>query len=54
MSNEMKAETGIMIFFVFLTFVLSPIWVPLAMIYCVTSGKSLKDANGYTRKEKFQ
>ena len=46
----MKSETATIIIFAIITLLLMPIWAPLAMAYCIVTGKSLRDVNGYNNE----
>ena len=46
----MKSETVTIVIFAIITLLLMPIWAPLAMIYCIVTGKSLRDVNGYNNE----
>ena len=47
----MKSETATIIIFAIITLLLTPIWAPLAMVYCLVTGKSLGEVNGYNNEE---
>ena len=45
-----RGETASIIIFAIITLLLIPIWAPLAMVYCIVTGKSLREANGYNNE----
>jgi len=47
----MKSETVTIVICAIITLLLMPIWAPLAMAYCLVTGKSLRDVNGYNNEE---
>ena len=45
-----KSETAAIVIFAIITLLLTPIWAPLAMVYCIVTGRSLRDVNGYNNE----
>lgn len=41
------SETVSIVIYAIITLLLAPIWAPLAMVYCIVAGRSLRDVNGY-------
>jgi len=41
------SETVAFVIFAIITLLSTPIWAPLAMVYCIVTGRSLRDVNGY-------